>query len=89
MRDPSEHLQPGELHVVALAGGGRFHEPEVGQIAQAGDEWVEEQAESDHTEELLPSKLENVVNIFICPSYFFIPSLFSYQHRFPNRRTGV
>ena len=70
MRDPSEHLQPGELHVVALAGGGHVHEPEVDQVAQGGDEGVEEQAESDHTEELLPSKLENAkcVNIFICPS---------------------
>ena len=65
VRDLSEHLQTGELYVVALAGGARVDEPEVDQVAQAGDEGVEEQAESDHTEELPPSTLGSVVNIFI------------------------
>ena len=56
VRDPGEHLQPGHLHVVAGVGG--VQEPEVDQVAQGGHEGVEEQAENDHKDELVPSELE-------------------------------
>ena len=60
MGHPSEHLQSGELHVVAILGGGNVHEPQVDQVAQGGHEGVEEQTENDRTDELIPSNLESV-----------------------------
>ena len=60
MSHPSENLQPGDLHVVAGVGDGHVDEPEVDQVAQGGHEGIEEQTEDDRTDELIPSKLENV-----------------------------
>ena len=85
VRNPSEHLQSGKLHVVAIAGGGHVHEPEVDQVAQGGHEGVEEQAEKDHLDELLPPELEWFVSSSVRnKSSILITFVISLLTLFPN-----